>query len=196
MTNNSRCKIKKVSHGQSLIELAVLLPLLLMLVLGVIDYARAIQFNNILVAMSREGANLASRTSALPQDIIRALNNTAEPLVMSTRGRIYITQIVGRKVVPTCVDAPPAFCATFPKVVSQTRAVIGAATLTSKVWSCSAGWNGNGTCNSVPVSATAIIPMTLSDGEEVYAVEALYDYNVIISYVMQTAPRLYSMTVL
>jgi Flp pilus assembly protein TadG len=196
MTNNFRCKIKKVSHGQSLIELAVLLPLLLMLVLGVIDYARAIQFNNILVAMSREGANLASRTSALPQDIIRALNNTAEPLVMSTRGRVYITQIVGRKVVPTCVDAPPAFCATFPKVVSQTRAVIGEATLTSKVWSCSAGWNGNGTCNSVPASATAIIPMTLSDGEEVYAVEALYDYNVIISYVMQTAPRLYSMTVL
>jgi len=79
MINYSKCKIKIASQGQSLIELAILLPLLLMLVFGVIDYARAIQFNNILVAMSREGANLASRTSALPQDIIRALNVTADP---------------------------------------------------------------------------------------------------------------------
>jgi len=197
MTNYSKFKkIKTVFNGQSLIELALLLPLLLMLVFGVIDYARAIQFNNILVAMSREGANLASRTSALPQDIIRALNNTAEPLVMSSRGRVFITKIVGRKVVATCVDAPPVYCTTFPKVESQTRAVVGAAALVSKVWACAAGWSGSGTCNSVPANATAVIPMTLSDGEEVYAVEALYDYNVIVNYVMQGGPKLYSLTVL
>jgi len=196
MINYSRCKTKTISQGQSLIELAILLPLLLMLVFGVIDYARAIQFNNILVAMSREGANLASRTSALPQDIIRALNVTADPLVMNTRGRIFITRIIGKKVVPTCVDAPPTFCTTFANVESQTRAVSGAAALTSKVWACGAGWNGSGNCTFVPANASATIPMTLSDGEEVFAVETLYDYNVIVNYVMQTGPKLYSLTVL
>jgi len=196
MINYSRCKTKTISQGQSLIELAILLPLLLMLVFGVIDYARAIQFNNILVAMSREGANLASRTSALPQDIIRALNVTAAPLVMNTRGRIFITRIIGKKVVPTCVDSPPTFCTTFPNVESQTRAVSGAAALTSKVWACGAGWNGSGNCTFVPANASATIPMTLSDGEEVFAVETLYDYNVIVNYVMQTGPKLYSLTVL
>ncbi|TFW73083.1 hypothetical protein C3Y98_01630 [Methylotenera oryzisoli] len=196
MINYSKCKIKIASQGQSLIELAILLPLLLMLVFGVIDYARAIQFNNILVAMSREGANLASRTSALPQDIIRALNVTADPLVMNTRGRIFITRIIGKKVVPTCVDAPPTFCTTFANVEAQTRAVSGAAALTSKVWSCAAGWNGSGNCTFVPANASAVIPMTLSDGEEVFAVETLYDYNVIVNYVMQTGPKLYSLTVL
>lgn len=196
MRNNSKYKIKAVSRGQSLIELAILLPLLLMLVFGVIDYARAIQFNNILVAMSREGANLSSRTSALPQDIIRGLNVTADPLVMNTRGRIFITHIIGKKVVPACVDAPPTFCTTYPSVISQTRAVSGSASLTSKVWACGAGWNGSGTCTFVPANASATIPMTLSDGEEVFAVETIYDYNVIVNYVMQTGPKLYSLTVL
>lgn len=196
MIRNKGLKNQAASQGQSLIELAILLPLLLMLVLGVIDYARAIQFNNILVAMSREGANLASRTSETPQNIIRALNNTAEPLVMSTRGRVYITKIIGSKVVPTCVDAPPMYCATYPKVGAQTRAITGAATLPSRVWTCGAGWNGSGACNSVPGNAIATLPMTLKNGEEVYAVETLYDYNVIVNYVMQTGPKLYSLTVL
>lgn len=197
MMKNITFKNLKASQGQSLIELALLLPfILLVLVFGVIDYARAIQFNNILVAMSREGANLASRTSETPQNIIRALINTAEPLVMGTRGRVYITQIMGRKVVPTCVDSPPTFCTTYPQVQAQTRAITGASTLPSKVWTCAAGWNSSGGCNSVPANASATLPMTLKDGEEVYAVETLYDYTVLVSYVMSTAPKLYSLTVL
>lgn len=196
MIKNSGFKIQAASQGQSLIELAILLPLLLMLVLGVVDYARAIQFNNILVAMSREGANLASRTSETPPNIIRALNNTAEPLVMATRGRVYITKIIGTKVVSTCVDTPPTYCATYPKVASQTIAITGAANLPSRVWACAAGWNGSGVCNSVPSNASATLPMSLKNGEEVYAVETLYDYNVIVNYVMQTGPKLYSLTVL
>ncbi len=193
MIRNIRFLISKKSRGQSLIELAIILPLLLILVFGVIDYARAIQFNNILVAMSREGANLAARTSEEPKNIIVALNNTAEPLVMTTRGRVYITEIMGRKVVPTCSGS---LCAIYPQVQAQTRSITGAATLPSKVWNCSAGWNVNGGCSSVPANATATIPMTLSDGEVVFAVETLYDYNVIVNYVMQTGPKLYSLTVL
>jgi hypothetical protein len=196
MMKNNRFHISKMLRGQSLIELAIILPLMLMLVFGVIDFARAIQFNNILVAMSREGANLASRTSEYPENIIVALNNTAEPLEMGTRGRVYITKIMGTKVVSTCNDSPPTFCATYPKVEAQTRSITGAAALLSKVWTCPTSWTGSGYCNSVPANATAILPMTLKAGEEVYAVETLYDYNVIVNYVMTTGPKLYSMTVL
>lgn len=191
------------SKGQSLIELALILPVLLLLALGVVDFARAIQFNNILVSMSREGANLASRTSYTPQSIIAVLNNTAEPMVMATDGMVYITRIMGRKVVtnPPCVDNPPTYCATYPQVQAQTRAITGAATLPSQVWTCPTSWLGDGNCNPVPVwvdptATTATLPMTLRDGEEVYAVETLYDYNVIVHYVMTTGPKLYSLTVL
>lgn len=184
------------SMGQSLIELALILPLLLILLFGIIDYARAIQFNNILVSMSREGANLASRTTETPRNIIRALTNSAEPLDMSTDGRIYITHIIGQKVVQTCVDSPPNYCATYPQVLAQTRAIGGSSNLPSRVWTCLAGWNNQGTCIAITGNNSAILPVALKFGEEVYAVETLYDYQVMVTYFMTTGPKLYSLTVL
>jgi hypothetical protein len=38
--------------------------------------------------------------------------------------------------------------------------------------------------------------MSLIEGEEVFAMETLYDYDVIVNYVMKTGPKLYSLTVL
>ena len=189
----------QTARGQSLIEFALLLPLLLMLALGVVDYARTIHFNNILAAMSREGADLAARTSETPQNIITALNNTAEPLLMNTSGRVYITKIMGRKVVPNCVDAPPTFCATFPQVQEQTRALNGAVILASRVWACPTSFSSSdGSCNHTPtwVNATAVLPVALRDGEVVFAVETLYDYTAIVNYVMTSAPDNYSLSVL
>lgn len=198
MTMNRALYCYNRSQGQSMIELALVLPLLLMLVLGVVDFARAIQFNNILVAMSREGANLASRSSESPQNIMRALANTAAPLAMASHGRIYITEIIGRKVVPTCVDSPPTFCTTFPQVQAQTRSTNGASTLPSRVWNCPNSWLGNGSCHQVLAwgNTTAAISIPLKDGEIVYAVETIYDYTVLVNYVMDTGPKLYSLTVL
>jgi len=163
---------------------------MLLLVFGVIDFARAIQFNNILVAMSREGANLSARTSASPQVIIKGLNATAEPLVMKDNGMMYITKITGTKVGANVVA----------RVQLQTRQV-GATTvannqLLSQVWACASWDNGTGNCKDNFSNATATLPMTLSDGEEVYAVETLYNYPVIFNYVMKTGPKLYSKTVL
>ena len=171
--------------GQSLIELALLMPPMLILVFGVIDYARAIQFNNILVSMSQEGANLAARTSASFQGIIKGLNATADPLTMGTNGMVYITKIMGTTVAGKVVA----------RVEGQTRGVadIGSeslySTLSSQVWACSS-WDGSGNCTANLSNATAILPITLSDGEEIYAVETLYNYKVMFNYVMTTGPKL------
>ncbi len=40
------------------------------------------------------------------------------------------------------------------------------------------------------------LDMTLRTGETVFVVEALYDYDVLIRYVMKTAPQLYSRAVM
>lgn len=185
-----RLNKRNTTQGQSLIELALLLPILLVLVFGVIDFARAIQFNNILVAMSREGANLSARTSASPQVIIKGLNATAEPLVMKDNGMMYITKIMGTKVGANVVA----------RVQLQTRqagaTTVGNNQLLSQVWACASWDNGTGNCLDDLSSATATLPMTLGDGEEVYAVETLYNYPVIFNYVMKTGPKLYSKTVL
>jgi Flp pilus assembly protein TadG len=82
--------------GQSIVELALVLPLLLALVVGIFDLSRAIQANNIISNMSREGANLASRTprtSITYQEIMHSLAHTAQPLTMDTNGMMYITEV-------------------------------------------------------------------------------------------------------
>ncbi|MCX7187349.1 MAG: TadE/TadG family type IV pilus assembly protein [Methylophilaceae bacterium] len=188
LTNHHLLSFKK---GQSLVEFAILLPLLLILALGVVDFSRAIQFNNILVAMSREGANLAARSSESHPNIIRALINTASPLTMSNSGQIYITRIVG-----TLINGKVS-----PIVQTQTRAVNGGNNLPSKIWTCPNSFSStDGTCTKPSggwANATAtLLNLTLSDGEEVYAVETLYNYDVIMNYVMQSGPQLYSLTIL
>jgi len=53
--------ILKKSDGAALVELAIILPVLLLLAFGVFELGRAIQAKNIITNMSREGANLAAR---------------------------------------------------------------------------------------------------------------------------------------
>lgn len=175
--------------GQSLIELALVLPVLLILLLGVADFGRAILFNNILVNMSREGANLASRTTGLDkQYIIDALNHTASPLQMEAHGMVYIAHVTGVSVsgkVLALVDA-------------QYRATPGDTSLKSRLWTCPS-WP-SGSCNMPNGTAardvTLKLPLTLALGDEVYVVETIYDYSPLSKYVMQTDFELYSWTLL
>ncbi|HWR59079.1 MAG TPA: TadE/TadG family type IV pilus assembly protein, partial [Thermodesulfovibrionales bacterium] len=89
--------MEKAPRGQSFIELAIVLPLLILLGLGVFEFSRMLYAKNAIINMSREGANLASRTLTAPQDIMNALASTApQSLNMSANGMIYITQVGGR----------------------------------------------------------------------------------------------------
>ncbi len=60
-------KIKKLflknRGGQSLIEFAVLLPILLMVIFGITEFGRAIMVKNVLHTAAREGARLAAVSS-------------------------------------------------------------------------------------------------------------------------------------
>ncbi len=175
---------RSLEHGLALVELALILPLLLLLVLGVIDFSRAIQFNNILINLSREGANLSARTTEQPENIFRALIDTATPFDMNADGMMYITKLVGRK------DGRA-------NVEEQHRpATGGKQSLSSRVWKCSS-WAG-GKCNVPNTRPVFTLPndIQLTEGETVYAVEALYDYTLLTRYVISDDPKLYSITIL
>lgn len=80
--------------GQSLVEFAMVLPLLLVLFVGIVDFSFAIRAKNIIINMSREGANLALRSTSIPnQDIMNALASTAGPLDMEKDGMMYVTEV-------------------------------------------------------------------------------------------------------
>lgn len=86
------------NRGVAIVELAIILPFLVLMALGIFDYSRAIHAKNILTNMSREGANLASRSSldaGAAQQIMNSLSYTGQPLAMNANGMMYISVVQG-----------------------------------------------------------------------------------------------------
>lgn len=201
---NSR---KRVA-GAAAVELAVVLPVLLMLALPVVDFARAIQAELILASISREGASLASRSGMPPQNILSALAATSPPLDMPGKGMIYITKIMGHQEGGGVRSV----------VLEQHRWAQGwrqsAYSPASAIWNCGSGgtsWatgtDAGGSCQGLPGASNAsptanVMPGKLADGELVYAVEAFYRFSglfggldVGFGAVPRLGPDLYSMAI-
>ena len=92
------------TSGQACVELAIVLPVLVLLLVCVYDFACAIRANNTIANMSREGANLASRSSLGTVDILNVLADTAQPLDMKNNGMIYVTVVQGATGQPIIVS--------------------------------------------------------------------------------------------
>ncbi len=80
-------------RGASLLELAVVLPVLALFLFGIIDFGRLIQARLIVTNVSREGGSLASRDIKAGADLGALLQSSADPLDMANWGRIYVSRI-------------------------------------------------------------------------------------------------------
>jgi hypothetical protein len=198
-------------RGAAAIEMALLLPLLTALAFPVIDFARNMQAQMILISVSREGANLASRASlTFPmQTIMNSLSSTTPPLNMSANGMILITEIIGNN---NC-DANGNGCTGV--VVAQYRWNNGNyPSATSALWNCGGGgtsWatDGSGSCAGLPAvgpgstaPTVSLLQGQLSNGQTAYAVETFYNLppllggmNLATIQVPALSPNLYAMTV-
>ena len=193
-------------RGLAAVEFALLLPMLLLLLFGMIDAGRALQANIIMTNIGREGANLVARGSTQletgSQDIIYALMASAPPLDVNRQGMVYITRVMG--VVSGGVSRSV--------VLDQYRWDDAARNLgfrasayapKSKVYGCTS-WNA-GLCASVSSKSrpsTTIMDGKLSDGEVVYVVETFYRFDMLLaSYTVNNlglttfGPNLYSLTI-
>jgi len=164
-----RFRLAKLSEisGQSLVEMAIVLPVLLVLAFGIFDVSRAIQANNIIINMSREGASLASRSQVAPQDIMNSLAATAQPLSMSTNGAIYITQVTKVSGVPT-IQLP------------------------QNVWRSTTDNNLQSRISQGNIS-NVLGSITMQEGDSVYVSEVIYNFNFTFN---SYSPYLYSVTIL
>jgi len=187
-------------HGIAAVELALAMPLLMLLLFMVADLSRGIQAKIILLNISREGANLSSRaTSDLvgsSQTIMDALAASTPPLNMNKRGMIYITKLMG----PATAGKPNI-------VLEQYRWYAGLKISgyqpASQVWNCTS-WN-NGTCTVAKGSnapTATLMQSQLADGELIYVVETFYNFDMLFgtltfgnSSTPVLGPNLYSMTV-
>jgi Flp pilus assembly protein TadG len=100
---------RRGNSGVAAVELALVLPLMLIIFLAIIDFARIFDARFVITNLAREGGSLASRNLQSTVLIITLLQKGAEPLDLKTSGKIYISQISAgaTKANPNPVIAPP-----------------------------------------------------------------------------------------
>jgi hypothetical protein len=81
------------NQGTSLLELALLLPMLVILAFGVIDFGRLIHARLVVTNVSREGGSMASRDMLSDPNLINMLMTSANPLDLQNNGRVYVYKI-------------------------------------------------------------------------------------------------------
>jgi hypothetical protein len=206
-------KKRKACAGAAAVEFALVLPFLLLLMLGVYEFARALQAQMILTNVSREGASLASRSSLeyTNQQIMNSLASSTPPLIMGLNGMLYITKVTGHLEGSKIRNV----------VIEQYRWAQGWHQNNyaphSGVWMCgdSGGTRwltsgaGDGSCSNLPTAGTTsptanVMTGQLADGDVIYAVEAFYRFSMLLGAINfgfgvrmpSIGPDLYAMTVL
>jgi len=174
-------KDKSGEKGQALVELTLLLfsGLLIVLLVGIIDYSRAIHAKSVISQMSREAANLVSRpntglTGDEPTDFQNAMYFVAKDagqLDMLRQGKMYITKaeyIGGRN--------------NITEKIPWNR---GINSLASRLPALHATGFPNSRLNNID----------LSEANVVYAVEVIYQYRSIFpGDYLNFSPTLYSVS--
>lgn len=89
----------KNSRGQSIVEFAIVLPLILVLVLGMVEVAYALLDQQVVTKLTREGSNLISRDSTL-QDATTALRTMATRPVDFSNGSKMIFSVLKKGATP------------------------------------------------------------------------------------------------
>jgi uncharacterized protein (UPF0333 family) len=177
------------NKGISTLEFALMFPILLTLVIGVVEFSRALQYNNIIANISREGANLASRTLVAPPTIISVLTFTASPLDMKNHGVMYISKIKG-------VDGGNNTIVSVIDSQQRSQASEGNTNLASKLWACPSWEFSSCVVPSSINGKTVALPFPLAIGSDVYYVEIAYEYVPFSGYLIQENLDLYSFTLL
>lgn len=84
--------------GQALIEFTFITFMLLVMLFGLIDFCRAISTRQVLINLSREGANMAARGPGSAADsmsnAVLAVIAAANPLDITANGRVIVTAVI------------------------------------------------------------------------------------------------------
>lgn len=123
--NKLRC-----ARGQSMVEFAMVLPMILLLVLGVIEAGYALLDQHVVTKLTREGSNLISRDTSL-QDALSAMKTmTTSPVNFDASSRVIFSVVMKGQTVGT---------ANYNKDFLYQRYSYGALAGTSKVATKGAG---------------------------------------------------------
>lgn len=81
------------SSGQSIIEFAIVLPLILVVVLGVVEFGYALLDQHVVTKISREGSNLISRDSTIAEAAAAMKTMSTRPVDFDNGSRLIFSVI-------------------------------------------------------------------------------------------------------
>lgn len=84
---------RRGERGQSVVEFAVILPLLLVVVLGVVEVSYALMDQHVVTKLTREGSNLISRDASLGDAATVLKSMAGRPVNFDTNSRVIFTVI-------------------------------------------------------------------------------------------------------
>jgi Flp pilus assembly protein TadG len=152
-STNHRCLGKKRGVGQSgqaMLEFAIIASLVIVIVFAIVDFGRALNQMQVMVDLTRQGSNLASRGTSLT-DSANAVVAGDAPLNLNTSGEVIITSVTNN--------------ASGNVITGQVAA--GATSQASRIGT------GVGTTASVPTAAAQM----LQPGQTIYITEVFYNYQ-------------------
>jgi len=157
-------RFKRDQRAQALIEIAFLLPMLTVLVLGTVDYSRATYDEEVITNLAGEGSSLASRSGGATT---ASLSNAVTAVLADTD-----------------IDLADLGCVVVSAVTSPSS---GSYQLTGQVYSstCNIGssYVGCYPTSSKCASTAATLPagvqsvLTANSGQVVYVTEVFYKFN-------------------
>ncbi len=79
------------ARGQSVVEMAFLMPLVLVVALGVFEFGYALLDQHVVTKLSREGSNMISRDTTLADAVTAMASMSTRPVDFSTRSRVIFS---------------------------------------------------------------------------------------------------------
>jgi Flp pilus assembly protein TadG len=143
---------KIVAHesGQAAVEFALVAALMLVLLLAIIDFGRALNYMQVMVGLTRQGSNLASRGTSLAQSAAAVVAGSA-PLNLGNNGEVTVTSVANINNVNTITG----------------QASQGGISCTSRIG------QGVGNRAAIPSAAATM----LQNGQTIFITEVCYSYQ-------------------
>jgi hypothetical protein len=93
-------RLFRSDSGQGIAEFALVLPVILIILLGMVEFSHAYDRVHGLAGLSREGANIAARGTAL-SEVLSTVTLNGETLKMSGKGGAIVSRLVVKDGQPT-----------------------------------------------------------------------------------------------
>ncbi len=90
MTMNTRLRC---ARGQSMVEMAIILPILCLMVLGVVELSYALLHQHVVTRLTREGSNLISRDTSLQDAATAMVSMSSAPVNFATNSALIFSVV-------------------------------------------------------------------------------------------------------